>query len=150
MNRPSRTTVVASSIAASSRSFSRKRVIPEGREVPGWGSTTSMPATPDPPAMRFFISSVDLLELGRGPRGGVFRLHALGPLGEHVHDDVLGVGLGGLCRRWPRVPEDPRVVGGGPEALHRLVDRRPEGMLFPELGGADREALRHLEPLAEL
>ncbi len=47
----------ASSMAASSRSFSRKRVIPEGREVPGWGSTTSMPATPDPPAMGFFITS---------------------------------------------------------------------------------------------
>src|SRR6266481_108852 len=124
MNMPSSTTVGASRIPASSRSLSRKRVSPLGREVPGWDSTASSPAAlPDPPAMDFFMqsSSVDLLEL-----------------------------LGGLRRRRPRVPEDPGVVGGGAEALHRLVDRAPERMLLPELGRTDREAFSHLEPLPEL
>src|SRR5687767_3165560 len=133
MNRPRRTTVGVSRRNASSRSFSRKRVHPVGREVPGWGRTASRPATPpDPPAMGLFTncpsprSAVDLLQLARRPRDGVFRLHALHALGEHVHDDVFRIGLGGLRRRLPRVPEDPGVVGGGAEALHRLVDRSEE------------------------
>src|ERR1700730_2546515 len=116
MNIPSSTTVGASSKPASRRSLSRKRVIPLGREVPGWGSTASSPAAlPDPPSMDFFIrcSSVDLLELLARPLDRVLGPRALDALGEHVHDDVLRVGLGGL-RRWrSRVPEDPGVVGGG-------------------------------------
>src|SRR6266478_2774199 len=153
MNIPSNTTVGASRMPASSRSFSRKRVSPLGREVPWRGSTASSPAAlPDPPAMDFFMrfSSVDLLELLARPLDGVLRLRALDALGEHVDDDVLRVGLGGLRRRRPRVPEDPGVVGGGAEALHRLVDRAPQRMLLPELGRTDREAFRHLEPLPEL
>ena len=48
-------TVGASSIAASNRSFSRKRVRPAGRDVPGCGSATSIPAAPpEPPAICFF------------------------------------------------------------------------------------------------
>src|SRR5678815_273068 len=88
MNNPRRTTVGVSRTSASSRSFSRKRVHPVGREVPGWGRTASRPtAPPDPPAMGLFMnclsprSAVDLLELARRPRDGVFRLYALHPLG---------------------------------------------------------------------
>src|SRR5258707_4138390 len=153
MNMPSSTTVGASRIPASSRSLSRKRVSPLGREVPGWDSTASSPAAlPDPPAMDFFMqsSSVDLLELLGRPLGGVLRLRALDALGEHIHDDVLRVDLGGLRRRRPRLPEDPGVVGGGAEALHRLVDRAPERMLRPKLFRTYPEAFRHLEPLPEL
>src|SRR6202022_2444084 len=135
MNMPSSTTVGASRIPASSRSLSRKRVSPLGREVPGWGSTASSPAAlPDPPAMDFFMrsSSVDLLELLGRPLDGVLWLRALDALGDHVHDDVLGVGFGGLRRRRPRVPEDPGVVGGGAEALHRLLQRvSPPAVLPP-------------------
>src|SRR5260370_42433267 len=153
MNMPSSSTVGASRIPASSRSLSRNRVSPLGREGPGWDSTASSPAAPpDPPAMDFFrqSSSVDLLELLGRPLDGVLRLRALDALGEHIHDDVLRVDLGGLRRRRPRVPEDPGVVGGGAEALHRLVDRAPERMLLPELGRTDREAFSHLEPLPQL
>ena len=54
MNSPSRTTVGVSRTNASSRSFSRKRVHPVGREVPGWGRTASRPtAPPDPPEIGF-------------------------------------------------------------------------------------------------
>src|ERR1700704_4553582 len=109
MNMPSSSTVGASRTPASSRSFSRKRVSPLGREGPGWDSTASSPAAlPDPPAMDFFMrwSSVDLLELLARPLDGVLRLRALDDLGEHVHDDVLRVGFGGLRRRRSRVPED--------------------------------------------
>src|SRR6266436_10410485 len=117
MNIPSSTTVGASRIPASSRSLSRKRVSPLGREVPGWDSTASSPAAlPDPPAMDFFMrfSSVDLLELLARPLDGVLRLRALDALGEHVDDDVLRVGLGGLRRRQPNVHADPGRRGGGP------------------------------------
>src|SRR5512143_1794397 len=153
MNRPSSSTVGVSRMPASIRSLSRKRVSPVGREVPGWGSATSNPAAPpDPPAIDFFISlsSVDLLELLGGPLDGVLRLRALDALGEHVHDDVLRVDLGGLGVGRSRETHGPGVVGGGAESLHRLVDRAPEGVLLPELGRADREALGHLEPLAVL
>src|SRR5258708_8019652 len=135
MNMPSSTTGGARRIPASSRSVSRKRVSPLGREVPGWDSTASSPAAlPDPPAMDFFMqsSSVDLLELLGRPLGGVLRLRALDALGEHIHDDVLRVDLGGLRRRRPRVPEDPGVVGGGAEALHPLLDRAPRPLPLPE------------------
>src|SRR6266508_453805 len=98
MNRPSRTTVGASRSMASSRSFSRKRVNPVGRDVPGWGSATSIPAAPpDPPAIGFVnVLPVDLAQLTRRPLHGIFGLHALAGLGIHVHDDVFRVDLGGL------------------------------------------------------
>src|SRR5260370_302220 len=145
MNMPSSSTVGASRMPASSRSLSRKRVIPLGREVPGWGSTASSPAAlPDPPAIDFFmwLSPVDLLELLARPLDGVLGPHALDPLGEHVHDDVLRVGLGGLRRRRSRVPEDPGVVGGGAEALHRLRGGGPPRLLLPARGRARRGRFR--------
>src|SRR5260370_22279405 len=134
MNMPSSSRVGASRTPASSRSLSRKRVIPLGREVRGWGSTASSPAAlPDPPAMDFFmwLSPVDLLELLARPLDGVLGPRALDALGEHVHDDVLRVGLGGLRRRRARVPEDPGVVGGGAEPLHRPLHRCPAAGATP-------------------
>src|ERR1700730_6173551 len=153
MNRPRSSTVGASSTPASSRSLSRKRVSPLGRDVPGWGSATSKPAAPpDPPAIDFFMrsSSVDLLQLLARPLDRVLGLGALDALGEHVHQHVLRVGLGGLGVGRSREAHGPRVVRSGAEALHRLVDRAPERMLLPELGRTHREALGHLEPLAVL
>src|ERR1700738_4414887 len=141
MNIPSSTTVGASRMPGTSGSLWRKRVIPLGREGPGWGSTASSPAAlPDPPAMDFFMrfSSVDLLELLGRPLDGVLWLRALDALGEHVHDDVLGVGFGGLRRRRPRVPEDPGVVGGGAEALHRLRDRGSHRDALPRNSWAEQ------------
>src|SRR5262245_29829406 len=96
------------------------------------------------------LLSVDLLQLARRPGDGVFRLRPLHALGEHVHDDVLRVDLGGLCRWLSRVAEDPRIVGRRAEALHRLVDRVPQRILLPERGRPDREAFRHLNTLAVL
>src|SRR5260370_14010537 len=137
MNMPSSSTVGASRMPASSRSLSRKRVIPLGREVPGWGSTASSPAAlPDPPAIDFFmwLSPVDLLELLARPLDSVLGPHALDALRDHVHDDVLRVGLGGLRRRRSRVPEDPGVVGGGSEALHPLRAPSPHWVPLPAPG----------------
>src|SRR5438105_15892141 len=124
MNAPSRSTAGASSRAASSRSFSRNRVIPDGLVVRDWGSATTPAALPAPPEIGFFTSTilpVDLLELVRGPLHRVLGL-ALHTLGEHVDDDVLRVDLGGLGRRRPGEADDPRVVRCGAEALHRRID----------------------------
>src|SRR5689334_3606095 len=99
MNTPSSSTVGASSIAASSRSLSRKRVSPCGCVVWARGSATSTPAAlPAPPAMRFTGSPplallarrrsrlVDLLELALRPLDRVLGLGALARLREHVDD----------------------------------------------------------------
>src|SRR5260370_16011016 len=149
MNMPSSSRVGASRTPASSRSTSRNRRTPLRRGVRGWGSTASSPAAlPDPPAMDFFmwLSPVDLLELLARPLDGVLGPRALDALGEHVHDDVLRVGLGGLRRRRSRVPEDPGVVGGGAEALHRLVDPGPQRVLLPEPCRAPPATLPPLAP----
>src|SRR2546421_1185300 len=153
MKSESSRTVGASRTAASRPSFSRKRVrAGAGCEVRGWGRATSNPAAlPAPPAIVFFtLSSVNLIELARRPLDRVLGLRALRALGEHVYDHVLGVHLGGLGRRWPRIPDHPRVVGRSAEPLHRFIDRRPERMPLPLLRGADREPLRDLEPPREL
>src|SRR5438552_11812865 len=152
MKSPSSRIAGASSSAASRRSFSSQRVIRPGCDEWARGSAAAISAAPpDPPAMGFFrLLSVDLPQLARRPLDGVFGLRALYALGEHVHDDILRVDLGGLGRRRSRVSENAGVVGGGAEALHRLVDRVPQRSLLPHLGRADREAFRNLEPLAEL
>src|SRR4051812_42895568 len=93
-------------------------------------------------------ASVDLLQLAGRPLHGLLRRAALHSLGEHVDDDVLAVDLGGLGVRRPREAHRARVVGRGAEALHRLVDGRPQRVFLPLLGGAHREALGHLEPAA--
>src|SRR6185295_8478598 len=82
-------------------------------------------------------SAVDLLQLAGRPLHGVLRRGALHALGEHVNDDVLAVDLGRLGRRRAGEADDPGVVSGRLEALHRLVDRVPERMTLPLLGGAD-------------
>src|SRR6266481_5623426 len=152
MKSPRRRMVGASRSVASSRSLSSHRVIRRGLGAPAWASVAASPAVPpEPPAIGFFIAlAVNLTQFTGRPLDRILGLHALHALGEHVHDDVLRVDLGGLRRRLPRVPEDPGVVGGGAEARHRLGDRAPERMLLPELGRTDREAFRHLEPLPEL
>src|SRR6267378_82433 len=94
------------------------------------------------------LALVDLLELGFGPLHGVLGLHALHGLGVHVDDDVLRVRLRRLRRGRPLVAEHPRLAGRAPEDLQRLVDLAPDGVLLPELGGADGIALVHLEPLS--
>src|SRR5262249_32161167 len=140
MNTPSSSTVGASSKAASSRSFSSIAPCRAGRrEVRAWGSATAPTASPAPPAIGFFTpgSPINFLQLTLGPLHRVLGLRALHALGEHVHDDVLAVDLGGLGRRRAGVPDDPRVVGGGLEALHRLVDGVPERGALPLLGGPD-------------
>src|SRR5262245_53136248 len=101
MNSPSSTTVGARRTNASARSFSRTRVHPLGRAVPGCGRATSRGAAPaEPPEMgAFMMSPVNLLELAGRPLDGVLGLGALHALREHVDDHVLGVDLGGLRRR---------------------------------------------------
>src|SRR5438128_4448492 len=152
MKTPSKATAGKSSTNASKRSFSR--IWPRGfGDVRGWGSATSMPAAlPAPPAIGFFNTCsssalVDLLELALGPFHRVFGLHALNGLRVHVDDDVLGVRLGGLGRRWSGMPERKRLAGRLPEHLQLLVDLSPHRVLFPDLGRADRVPLIHLEPL---
>src|SRR5262245_53173821 len=141
MNSPSRTTVCASSTSARARSFSRTRVHPLGRAVPGWGRATSRPAVPaEPPEIgAFMVLAIDLLELTGRPLDGVLGLGALHALGEHVDDHVLRVDLGGFRGRRAGESDDARVVRGRPEALHRLVDGGPQGILLPDLRRADRE-----------
>src|SRR5690349_18486812 len=112
MNRPRSSTVSASSTPASSRSLSRKRISPLGRDVPGWGSATSKPAAlPNPPTIDFFMrsSSVDLLELLARPLDRVLGLSALDALGEHVHQHVLRIGLDNLNVGRSRKAHGPRV-----------------------------------------
>src|SRR2546422_7369022 len=128
MNSPSRTTVGLRRAKARSRSFSSRRSSALRRAAPECDSATSIRvALPAPPAIGFFKLStcrsafVDLLQLALGPFHRVLGLHALHGLGVHVDDDVLGVGLGGLGRRRPRVPEGARQAGRLPEDLQRLV-----------------------------
>src|ERR687892_502560 len=151
MNIPSSRTAGASSMAASSRSFSRK-ALGRARDVRGWGNATEPAAFPAPPAIGFFTlgSPVDALELAGRPLDRVLGLHALDGLSVHVHDDVLRVDLGGLGRGRPGVAEHARGSGRLPVDLHGRVDRAPQRMLLPELRGTYRESLGHLEPLAEL
>src|SRR5438874_8914148 len=152
MNMPSNSTVGVSSRAASRRSLSRKRVSPWDRRVRGWGSATTT-APFFPPAIGFFTAepclSVNLLQLGGRPLDGVLRPGPLGALGEHIHDHVLAVDLRRLRRGRTGEAHRTRVVGRGPETLHRLVDRGPERMALPALRGADGEALGHFEPAPE-
>src|SRR6185436_608032 len=113
MNMPRRSTVGARRMAASMRSLSRKRVIPDGLVVWRRGRATAVVALPAPPEIGCFMSlPVDFLELAGRPLHGVLGL-ARNTLGEHVHDDVLAVDLGRLRRRRPGEPDDPRVVGRG-------------------------------------
>src|SRR5438477_4833867 len=109
MNTPSSVTVGVSSMAARSRSLSRKRVSPDGSVVRVRGSATTSTALPAPPEIGCFTSSpVNLLELARGPLHGLFGLRALDTFREHVDDDVLRVHLGRLGRRRPREADDAR------------------------------------------
>src|SRR5258708_40258749 len=142
----------AGGTAASGRWFSSQRVTRRGREDWARGSAAAISAAPpDPPAMGFFrLLSVDLPQLARRPLDGVFGLRALHALGEHVHDDILRVDLGGLGRRRSRVSENAGVVGGGAEALHRLVHRVSQRSPLPHLVLAHRQAVPPLEPLADL
>src|SRR5262245_3012725 len=129
MNSPSRITVGASSTAASSRSFSSIAPCRAGRrEVCVRGSATAPTESGAPPAIGFFTtgSPINFLQLALGPLHRIFRLRALHALGEHVDDHVLAVDLGGLGRGRAGMADDPRVVGRGLEALHRLVDGVPE------------------------
>src|SRR3954468_23319785 len=99
MKAPSSSTVGVSSMAASSRSFSRKRVSPDGSVVRVRGSATTSTALPAPPEIGCFTSSpVNFLQLARGPLHGVFGLAALHAVREHVDDHVLRIHLGGLGR----------------------------------------------------
>src|SRR5262245_50020741 len=151
MKTPSSSTVGASSTAASSRSFSSMVPWRAGRrEVCVRGSATAPTLLPAPPAIGFFTpgSAINFLQLALGPLHCFFRLRALYALGEHVDDHVLAVDLGGLGRGRSGVADDPRVVGGGLETLHRFVDGVPQRGALPLPGGADREALGDLEPAA--
>src|SRR5882724_9812900 len=113
MNSPSRRIAGASRSVASRRSLSSQRVMRPGLDAPARGSVVAIPAAPpDPPAIDFFNwLSVDLPQLARRPRDGVFRLGALAGLGVHVGQDVLRVDLGGPGRGRSRVADHPR--GGG-------------------------------------
>src|SRR5262245_56939568 len=159
MNSPSRSTAGASSSAASSHSLSRNRVSPRGRAIRGAGSATvaavALPASPemtrftrDPLAWRAVAASplVDLLELALGPLHGVLGLRALDGLGEHVHDDVLRVALGGLGRGRAVGSEHSRLADGPPEHLEGLVHLGPHRVLFPRRGAAHAVALVDHEP----
>src|SRR5216117_1423175 len=85
-------------------------------------------------------------EVVLGPLHGVLGLHALDRFGEHVHDDVLRVRLGGLGRRRPGVAEHPGLPRRLPEHLERAVDPGPHRVLLPGLGGAHAVAFVDLEP----
>src|SRR4029450_3933725 len=94
------------------------------------------------------LALVDLLQLALGPLHGILGAHALHALGVHVGDDVLGEGLGRLGGGRARVPEQPRVAGGGSEHLQRFVQLAPHRIVFPLVGGANRVAFLRREPLA--
>src|SRR5213593_4065797 len=98
MKSPRRKMAGARRSVASRRSLSSQRVSRWGRGAPACGSVTASPAVPpEPPAIGFFIRlAVDLTQFTRRPLGRILGLHALHALGEHVHDDVLRVDLGGL------------------------------------------------------
>src|SRR5258705_7116879 len=101
MKSPRRRMAGARRSVASRRSLSSQRVSRWGRGAPACGSVTARPAVPpDPPAIDFFIGlTVDLTQFTGPPLDRILGLHALHALGEHVHDDVLRVNLGGLRRR---------------------------------------------------
>src|SRR4030095_10453291 len=112
MNIPSSTMVGASSRPASSRSFSRACRAPRGRCETRTGDsvTSTRVAASAPPAIGFFTlaSPVDGLELTGRPLHGVLGPHALGGLGVHVGEDVLGIDLAGLGDGRSLVADDPR------------------------------------------
>src|SRR5437870_6507518 len=141
MKAPSRTTVGLRSANARSRSFSRRRSNARRCAVLGCESATSTRAAlPAPPAIGFFkpmpcrSGFVDFLQLAFGPLHSLLGFHALDGLGVHVDDDVLRVGLGGLGRRWVRMPVGAREAGRFPVYLRGLVEWGPPRGVFAALG----------------
>src|SRR5882724_5043027 len=96
MKSPRRRMVGASRSVARRRSLSSQRVSRRGLGAPACASVAASPAVPpEPPAIVLFISlAVNLTQFAGRPLDGILGLHALGTLGEHVHDYVLGVDLG--------------------------------------------------------
>src|SRR3982074_3192652 len=100
---------VAAMPTAADPAMNRRRVTLETTPRPS-GSGVFMHAS-----LRVGSRLVDLPELAFRPLHGILGLHALAGLGEHVHDDVLRVRLGGLGGGRPRIAQHSRLARRLPE-----------------------------------